>query len=66
MDEQGRAIPLTAHTLNKVGVWIGGSGLSDDVKFKHDPKEVGLANVTATYMNLLGFEAPDFYKTTLL
>jgi 2,3-bisphosphoglycerate-independent phosphoglycerate mutase len=26
----------------------------------------GLANVTATFVNLLGFEAPDFWEPTLI
>lgn len=31
-----------------------------------DLKNAGLANVTATYMNMLGFEAPAFYEPSLI
>jgi len=54
-----------AHTLAPVPVCIGGD-LPEGVKFRDDASKGGLANITATFMNLLGFEAPDFYEKTLI
>ena len=67
MDAQGRPVPLTSHTLNPVPCAIGGAGLPPGVRFREDlPPSAGLANVAATYMNLLGFEAPPFYEPSLV
>lgn len=43
----------------KVPVAIGGPGLPENIKFRDDVKDPGIANVGATVFNLLGFEAPD-------
>lgn len=76
---QGDVLPLTSHTLNPVPCAIGGTGLPPEVRFKKDKEDgqgastaaapaptAGLANVTATFLNLLGFEAPDFYQPSLI
>eukprot|EP01025_Chloroclados_australasicus_P065518 TRINITY_DN8926_c0_g2_i1.p1 TRINITY_DN8926_c0_g2~~TRINITY_DN8926_c0_g2_i1.p1 ORF type:complete len:458 (-),score=88.04 TRINITY_DN8926_c0_g2_i1:188-1516(-) len=63
--EEGKPVPLTSHTLAPVGVGLGGKGLPDSVKLKKDFK-AGLANITATYINLLGLKAPDFYQPSLI
>jgi 2,3-bisphosphoglycerate-independent phosphoglycerate mutase len=34
--------------------------------FKEDLPDAGLANITATYLNLLGLEAPDLYQPSLI
>lgn len=47
-------------------VYIGGKGLPDNVVMRDDLPTAGLANITATYINLLGFEAPDFYQPSLI
>jgi 2,3-bisphosphoglycerate-independent phosphoglycerate mutase len=65
-DANGAPLPLTSHTLAPVPVFIGGSGLPANVGLRRDIKKAGLANVTATYMNLLGFEAPADYEPSLL
>jgi 2,3-bisphosphoglycerate-independent phosphoglycerate mutase len=65
-DENGKPLPLTSHTLAPVPVFIGGAGLPDNVVFRTDLPKAGLANITATAMNLLGFEAPAFYEASLL
>jgi hypothetical protein len=53
--------------LNKqVPCGIGGPGLHKNVRFRDNIFNAGLANVTATYMNLLGFEAPHYYEPSLL
>ena len=45
---------------------IGGKGLPEKVRFNTGLEDAGLANVTATFINLLGFQAPDFYEETLI
>jgi len=59
-------LPLTSHTLAPVPVVIGGSGLPEGIKFRQDLEKAGLANITATYINLLGLEAPDYYEPSLI
>ena len=59
-------LKLTSHTLAPVVVAIGGAGLPDDVKFRQDLPKAGLANITATYINLLGFEPPEHYEPSLI
>jgi len=54
-----------AHTLAPVPVCIGGA-LPADCKFKDTLENAGLANITATYINLLGFEAPSMYEPSLI
>jgi len=67
MDEDtGKPLPLTSHTLAPVPVYIGGKGLPDNVVMKEDLPDAGLANITATYVNLLGYEAPSLYKPSLI
>lgn len=63
--ETGEVEKHKAHTLAPVPVCIGGS-LPDDVKFKDGMEKAGLANITATYINLLGFEAPSMYEPSLI
>lgn len=40
--------------------------LSSCLAPRYDLPNAGLANVTATFLNLLGLEAPDFYEPTLI
>lgn len=49
----------------QVPVAIGGD-LPESVNFRDDLPNAGLANITATFMNLLGFQAPDFYEPSLV
>lgn len=64
--DDGSPLPLTSHTLAPVPVAIGGKGLPDDVIFRQDLPDAGLANITGTYVNLLGFEAPSIWEPSLL
>lgn len=50
----------------QVSIAIGGPGLAPGVRFRQDLPRAGLANVAATVMNLLGFEAPSDYEPTLI
>jgi 2,3-bisphosphoglycerate-independent phosphoglycerate mutase len=64
--DSGKPLPLTSHTLAPVPVYIGGKGLPDNVVMRDDLPAAGLANITATYINLLGFEAPELYQPSLI
>jgi 2,3-bisphosphoglycerate-independent phosphoglycerate mutase len=67
MDEDsGKPLPLTSHTLAPVPVYIGGKGLPDNVVFRDDLPNAGLANITATYVNLLGLQSPKLYQESLI
>ncbi|KAG5465999.1 hypothetical protein CUR178_00716 [Leishmania enriettii] len=65
-DDNGNVLPLTSHTLAPVPVFIGGAGLDPRVAMRTDLPTAGLANVTATFINLLGFEAPEGYEPSLI
>lgn len=65
-DANGGTLPLTSHTLAPVPLIIGGSGLDASVQLRSDLPAAGLANVTATFLNLLGFEAPEDYEPSLI
>jgi 2,3-bisphosphoglycerate-independent phosphoglycerate mutase len=49
-----------------VPVAVGGAGLPADVKFRDDLPDAGLANITGTYLNLLGFKTPAHMVPSLL
>ena len=62
----GTPLLLTSHTLAPVPVAVGGAGLPEDVVFRGDLPDAGLANVTATYLNLLGYATPEGYEPSLV
>lgn len=66
VDAQGKVLPRTAHTLAPVPFVLTGKGLAQSVRVRSDLKTPGLANVAATVINLLGFEAPRDYEPTLI
>ena len=49
-----------------VPVAIGGAGLPEDIVFREDLPKAGLANITATYLNLLGFATPAHMEPSLI
>ncbi len=55
----------TAHSLNPVPCAIVDYGYQGEYEMAH-PKDEGLANVAATLLNLLGFEAPASYAASLI
>ena len=65
-DADGQIVPKTSHTLNPVPLVLfdprDGGGLALD----RELAEPGLANVAATILALLGLEAPDGYRPSLL
>jgi 2,3-bisphosphoglycerate-independent phosphoglycerate mutase len=64
--KDGEIVPRTSHTLAPVPCAVGGAGLPDGVVLRDDLPEAGLANVTATYLELLGFVAPADFEPSLL
>ncbi|KAL7722893.1 phosphoglycerate mutase [Entamoeba marina] len=63
LDSAGKA--MTSHTCNPVNFFIR----DFDYKGEYALSEIehpGLANVTATFINLLGFEQPEQYKPSLI
>ena len=64
--ETGENLALTSHTLAPVPVLIGGSGLPEGIKFKEGLEDAGLANVTGTIMNLMGYETPEGWEESLI
>lgn len=64
-DIQGENIKYY-ETMSQVLVAIGGKGLPKGVEFAQDVEDPGLTNVSATILNLLGFEAPSHMRPTLL
>ncbi|CAK9219035.1 unnamed protein product [Sphagnum troendelagicum] len=65
-DKKGNYQILTAHTCAPVPIAIGGPGLLKGAQFRTDLPTAGLANVAATFINLLGFEAPKDYEPSLI
>mmetsp|Transcript_9498 Transcript_9498/g.14414 ORF Transcript_9498/g.14414 Transcript_9498/m.14414 type:complete len:556 (-) Transcript_9498:77-1744(-) len=65
-DADGNYLPLTSHTLAPVPVVFGGPNVPPTVRMRSDIKDPGLANITATFINLMGYEAPTLYEDTLL
>lgn len=66
MSKEGKVLALTSHTLSPVPVAVGGKGLPDNVTFREDLPKAGLANVTATFIELLGLKAPSHYEPSLM
>ena len=64
--QDGKIATLTSHTLAPVPVAVGGPGLPASVRFRDDLPDAGLANVTATYLNLMGFQGPSTMEPSLL
>ena len=56
----------SSNVCQQVPIAIGGPGLPSNMQFRSDLPKAGLANVTATFMNLMGFEAPADYEPTLI
>lgn len=65
-DAEGSPIALTSHTLNRVPCWLYDPTKSLPWKLKEDMEVRRLSNIAATAMNLMGYEAPDFYDPTMV
>ncbi|QQR90154.1 MAG: 2,3-bisphosphoglycerate-independent phosphoglycerate mutase [Myxococcales bacterium] len=64
LNEEGRPIGKTSHTLNPVPFYVWTK--AKDLKMNPDVKHPGLANIAATLMHLLGYQAPEDYCESLL
>ena len=65
-NKDGEILPLTSHTLAAVPVVFGGPNVPENAIMRMDIENPGLSNVTATFINLMGYEAPGEYDETLL
>ena len=65
ISKAGRKQVSTAHSLNPVPCIIVDSGFQGEYEMANIPGQ-GLANVAATLLNLLGFEAPKEYAASLI
>lgn len=62
--KDGKPVPKTSHTLNPVQFVLYDP--KGKIQLNQNLKEKGLANVAATMMDLLGFEAPESYHPSLI
>ncbi|WCL50022.1 2,3-bisphosphoglycerate-independent phosphoglycerate mutase [Leptospira sp. GIMC2001] len=68
VDTSGKPTPKTSHTLNPVNLTL----YDPKKRYKLDPNlnkkfgMPGLANIAATIMNLMGYNAPEDYRPSLL
>ena len=56
----------TSHTLNPVPCIIYDNFYSENYTVKEDNGQFGLANVAATMVNLLGYEAPEMWNESII
>lgn len=64
MDKEGNYKAKTSHTLNKVPFIIYDTVNAGKYKLKEG--EYGLANIAATVVNLLGYEAPEIWEKSMI
>lgn len=62
----GEPLAKTSHTLNQVPFVVVGNSLPFRVANTAEMSAAGIANVTASCLELLGFEAPDDLEPSLL
>ena len=65
-DKNGNFKAKTSHTLNPVPCFIYDNYYKDGYTVKTDAGEFGLSNVAATVVDLLGYEAPSMWDTSLI
>ncbi|MBQ9468322.1 MAG: 2,3-bisphosphoglycerate-independent phosphoglycerate mutase [Clostridia bacterium] len=65
--KDGKFKAKTSHTLNRVPFIVYDNFYTDAYTVKEDPdKTFGLANVAATAVNFLGYEAPDMWYASMI
>ena len=64
-DPEGRLMSKTSHTLNAVPCYICAPN-DCDLSLNGSIERPGIANVTATALQLLGFDRPEGYEASLL
>ena len=65
-NKDGSFKPKTSHTLNPVPCIIYDNFYSENYTVKADNGQFGLANVAATMVNLLGYEAPEMWNESII
>ncbi|MBR2380973.1 MAG: 2,3-bisphosphoglycerate-independent phosphoglycerate mutase [Clostridia bacterium] len=65
-EKDGSFKSKTSHTLNPVPCIIYDNFYSENYTVKEDNGQFGLANVAATMVNLLGYEAPDMWNESII
>ncbi len=66
IDDQGRHVPMTAHTLNPVPLWIWTPSLEDGALSLTSLQVRRLSNVAPTALTLLGFDVPEHMDASLV
>jgi 2,3-bisphosphoglycerate-independent phosphoglycerate mutase len=64
--ENGRPKAKTSHTLNQVPAIIYDPQFTGEYKLDAGVGKPGLANVAATALFLMGYQAPDGYERSIL
>jgi 2,3-bisphosphoglycerate-independent phosphoglycerate mutase len=64
LDDKGCPRTRTSHSLNPVPFHVYAPG--HELRVRADLKGAGLANVAPTLLQLLGYEAPEDYRSSLL
>ena len=65
-EKDGSFKSKTSHTLNPVPCIIYDNFYSENYTVKADNGQFGLANVAATMVNLLGYEAPEIWNESII
>ncbi len=65
-NEDASSKAKTSHTLNRVPCIIYDNKYSDLYTVKEDKGTFGLSNVAATLVNLMGYEAPEFWDESMI
>jgi 2,3-bisphosphoglycerate-independent phosphoglycerate mutase len=65
VDSNGKIKSKTSHTLNPVPLYIYDNFYSENYSVA-DIENPGLANVAATVVNMLGFDAPEMWEKSLI
>ena len=65
-EKDGSFKSKTSHTLNPVPCIIYDNFYSENYTVKADNGQFGLANVAATMVNLLGYEAPEMWNESII
>ncbi len=63
-DKNGKIKAKTSHTLNKVPFIIYDKYNKEEYALKQG--DFGLSNIASTVVNLLGYEAPDFWEESMI
>ena len=65
LDKEGNMKSKTSHTLNPVPCIIYDNKFADNYKII-EKDTYGLSNIAATLVNLMGYEAPDFWDESMI